>query len=235
MSVMIENPIGVKRVGGKIIRVSQEAIDNATSFQEILGDANEIGDEAFANLDLSKWCKVKNPCVVTSHKPSKTSNHNRTVDVQSDIYIPSTITKIGDRAFKSVKGVQIIEVGSRYFDHLGSSSYARGCTDFGEEAFANIEGLQIVCIAASPQEVKLGKNIFLDNNFINEFNHYTTAFGGAKNGLWGFSSINNISDKITNFNSSLSVKPISPILTGQPTKNNISVKTGIAELIDEGM
>lgn len=226
---------GVEKIGNKIVAITQEAVDNAQSFRDLLGDATEIGDDAFANLDLSKWCINKSPVVATKCKAPmgrNASRYNRTVNVQSDIYIPASITKIGDRAFKGVKGVQIIEVGYRSFDSLGSAAYAYGCTEFGDEAFANIEGLQMVCIGADPSKVQFGKNVFSGNNFINEFNHFTHAFGGFKNGLWGFSSLKDINQKITNFQSSLDVKTISPTLSGEVVAEDQKLKTGLADMIN---
>ena len=122
MSKIFEKPDGVFRSEGKVIRVTQQAIDNAQSFYDILGDATEIGNEAFMNLDLSKWNSPKSPVIVTSYKrpikrgSSFDASYYPSVKTQADIRIPQGIQKVGARAFKGVKGIEVLEVGNRTFN-----------------------------------------------------------------------------------------------------------------------
>ena len=158
----------------------------------------------------------------------------KTISLYSDLYIPSKIQKIGARAFKGCKGVEIIEIGARAFTPTGAG-YGFGATELGEESFADIEDLKLVVIGQKTTDVHIGKNAFAGNGFTTEVRHYTPVFGGFKNGLWGFTSVENIDEHLPKFNASVSTKGIpEELIERDQNKKNINPKaTGVAEMISQ--
>lgn len=200
----IESPQGVFRQDGKIVKVTQVAINNfalnrTEASTNIWGDAKEIGDEAFAGLDLSPLKQPKTNNLYAKKKMDKFLIHgmNEWVSTNEDLHIPDQIETIGNRALKGCKGAEAISIGSRYFDSRGTNGHGYGAKRIGDEAFADMEGLQAVFVGQQTTEVEFGDNVFAGNNFVNEVRHYSQVFGGFVNDLWGFSADENIGQKIS--------------------------------------